>query len=401
MLAERKIAPIEMVVLQGTPFCNLNCSYCYLGEATRRNTATMQPDVLKAIFERILGSRYIDRALRVSWHSGEPMVLKPSYYREAIGTILELRDALCGPDFGISFDLQTNGTLITQEWCDFLKELGDIISIGISCDGPAFLHDAHRLSWTHKPTHQRTLAGMELMRRNGLRFDAIAVLSRDGLAHPEAFVNFFAQYADSIRDFHFNLHDELDVVSMDPGSVDAFAAQYGDFLRRMLAVYARWGIDGTRLSIRNFASFYERIFSAEADKPRYDARSMSMPFRTLNVMTNGDVSTFYAGLTGDECGDLYGDGRGLLLGNLLSDDLDAIAGSGKLARIAADFEASHAACEHDCEYFDLCAGGYNLVKFRRYADFTATRTPECFVHVQTFTDTLLDDMNRNARSSAV
>lgn len=388
------LAPVEMVVLQGTSFCNLNCSYCYLSEASRKNTAKMEIATLRTLFERILYSGHLGESLRVSWHSGEPFVLKPAYYREAIGTILAIRDAALGPNFDIQFDFQTNGTLIDQRWCDFLKEFEDIVSIGISCDGPAYLHDAHRRSWTHKPTHERTLAGMELMRRNGLQFDAIAVVSRDGFEHPEALVEFFATFAGSIRDFHFNLHDELDLISCDADSVDEFAERYRHFLFRMLAAYARCEQNGQHLNIRNFASFYERVFSTRNDKPLYDARNMSRPFRTLNVMSNGDVSTFYAGLTGDECGDLYGDGRGFVLGNLLRTSLDDIAGSPKLQRVAADFESSHAACERDCSYYDMCAGGYNLVKFKRHGVFDVTQTPECFVHVKTFTDALLDDMNK-------
>lgn len=390
------VAPIEMVVLQGTSFCNLNCSYCYLSEKTRKNTAKMEIATLKTIFERILHSTHVADHLRISWHSGEPFVLKPAYYREAIEVILATSDAARGPGFDIKFDFQTNGTLIDQEWCEFLKEFEHIVSVGISCDGPAYLHDAHRRTWTSKPSHERTLTGMKLMRHYGLKFDAIAVISRDGLAHPEAFLEFFSGFADSIRDFHFNLHDELDVIPDDANAITDFAERYREFLCRILAAYARCEQDGRHLNIRNFASFYERVFFTGENKPLYDARNMSRPFRTLNVMSNGDVSTFYAGLIGDECGDLYGDGKGFVLGNLLQTSLDEISTSAKLQQVAANFEASHSACERTCGYFEMCAGGYNLVKFKRYGAFDATETPECLVHVKTFTDTLLDHMNSGA-----
>ncbi len=100
----------------------------------------------------------------------------------------------------------------------------------------------------------------------------------------------------------------------------------------------------------------------------------------------------------DECKDLkdlYGDGKGLVVGNILNQSLDDIAHSTKLSKIASDFEESHQACEAECEYFNLCSGGYNLIKYRRFESFSATQTPECFVHVKTFADTLLNDLNKN------
>ena len=127
---------------------------------------------------------------------------------------------------------------------------------------------------------------------------------------------------------------------------------------------------------------------------RFDARYTSRPFRSLSVDTSGNVSTFYAGLTADESKDVYGDGKGLLIGNLLTEDLEQIAQSAKLRRIAEDFETSHRACEAHCDYWSVCSGGYNLIKHKRFGTFDATETPECFIHVKTLARTLLDDMNQ-------
>jgi uncharacterized protein len=150
--------------------------------------------------------------------------------------------------------------------------------------------------------------------------------------------------------------------------------------------------------------FFNRLFGDSGDRPGYDARTMSLPFRTLSIEANGDVTTFYAGLTLDECRDLrnlYGDEKGFVIGNILQDDLSAIARSPKLRRIAADFEASHAACQRSCEYFELCSGGYNLIKYRRFGTFDATETPECAIHVKTTADTLLAHINSHARRHQV
>jgi uncharacterized protein len=143
------------------------------------------------------------------------------------------------------------------------------------------------------------------------------------------------------------------------------------------------------------------LFVDEGERPGYDARSMSKPFKTLSIEANGDVTTFYAGLTLDECGDLrdlYEDANGFVVGNILRDDPAEIANSAKLRKIALDFEKSHRACEKQCEYFDLCSGGYNLIKYRRFGRFDAAQTPECLVHVKTFADVLLADLNESAEA---
>ncbi len=346
------VGPIELVVLQGTPFCNLNCSYCYLSEASRKTKAWLPLHVLETVFTKILSSQYLGRSLHVSWHSGEPLVLKPSYYKSAVDAILRLKQLHAPPGFEIYFDIQTNGTLVNQAWCDFLKAYEHVLSIGISCDGPALLHDSHRRDWAGNPTHQLTEAGMQLLQANRLRFDVIAVVSEIGLDHPEALLEFFAPYSHHIREFHFNLHDQFCLHTDDTTRRDALAKKYDAFLKALLDRLNKADHRPDALPrVRNFSTFYNRILSTSELKPDYDSRSMSRPFKTLNIDTSGDLSTFYAGLTAEDYKDLYGDSRGLVVGNLVTQELHEIAAGDKLNRIANDFECSHRACEQGCDYY--------------------------------------------------
>jgi uncharacterized protein len=391
------VVPIEMVVLQGTSFCNLNCSYCYLSEQSRRTKSSMDIATVRAIFQSLLLSEFVRSSFRVSWHSGEPLVLPPSYYREAIDAVLKISNHIHGGRFQIQFDIQTNATLISQDWCDFLQHYGDVLTIGVSCDGPASLHDRYRVNWAGKPTHAQTQTGMDRLAASGIKFDVTAVVSRDGLDHAEEFLGFFAQYKGSIREFHFNLHDEFFIDDANSALVISYREKYQHFLRALLDLTGR---SPAYPSLRNFSLFFNRLFGENGTRPEYDARTMCMPFRTLSIEANGDVTTFYAGLTLDECRDLknlYGDERGFVIGNILREDLSVIARSSKLRQIARDFETSHAACERSCPYFELCSGGYNLIKYRRFGTFEATETPECLVHVKTTADTLLSHINAHAR----
>ncbi|MFC6670938.1 radical SAM protein [Marinobacterium aestuariivivens] len=353
--------PVEMVVLQGTGFCNLNCDYCYLSEESRHNKAKMPLSTILTTFEKLLASSCLDLAdqLRVSWHSGEPLVLSPAYYRAAMEGILELQAKHGYTSPSITFDIQTNGTLINQEWCNLLKEYRYYLSIGISCDGPAFLHDRHRKTWRGIPSHDRTQRGMCLLADNDIPFDITAVVSPEGLDYPIEFIEFFIPFVNHIREFHFNLHDEFFIDANVEEKVWQYCERYESFLRALLYRCGESNHSSTP-RIRNFSSFYNRLFVSQAERPGYDARNMSKPFKTLSIEVNGDVTTFYAGLTVDECKDLknlYGDGRGMVIGNILTDTLEEITRNSKLERITDDFEYSHRACESQCEYFELCSGG--------------------------------------------
>jgi uncharacterized protein len=356
----------------------------------------MSLETIRAVFQTLLTSSFVRERMRVSWHSGEPLVLPASYYREAIETVLAIRDRVLGREFDIQFDIQTNGTLISEAWCELLVEHRDVLSIGVSCDGPASLHDRHRRNWADRPTHALTESGMQRLAAHGIPFDVTAVVSEDGLDHAEEFLEYFSRFTPHIREFHFNLHDEFFIADEQSPGLDSYRRKYATFLRTLLGMTARAPIYPR---VRNFSLFFNRLFADEASRQLQDARSMSKPFRTLSIECNGDVTTFYAGLTLDECRDLnnlYGDARGFVIGNILQQDMSEIARSPKLQQIVADFEASHAACQRSCGHYDLCSGGYNLIKYRRFGTFEATETPECSVHVKTMADTLLSHINEHA-----
>tara|TARA_B100001179_G_scaffold51032_1_gene34478 strand:+ start:9407 stop:10135 length:729 start_codon:yes stop_codon:yes gene_type:complete len=238
---------------------------------------------------------------------------------------------------------------------------------------------------------------MRLLAEHDIPFDVTAVVSPEGLDHPIEFIEFFIPFASHIREFHFNLHDEFFIYANVDEKIRQYSERYDFFLHSLLNRCDEKNLNVVP-RIRNFSSFYNRLFISQAERPGYDARSMSKPFKTLSIEVNGDVTTFYAGLTSDECKDLknlYGDGRGMVVGNILSETLEEIACGAKLGCIIDDFERSHRACESQCEYFELCSGGYNLIKYRRFGRFDVTETPECKVQVKTFSDALLGHIDEH------
>jgi uncharacterized protein len=388
---ERRLDPIELIVLQGTSFCNLDCAYCDLSRESRRTRQAMTPQLIERVFSELFTSGRLAPEVTVIWHSGEPLTLPVAYYDDAIERILRLKHRLVGDTVSVSFDIQTNGTLIDRTWCAFLQRHQRHLKIGVSCDGPAEMHDAFRRNWSGNPSHTKTLRGMELLSAHGIKYKVIAVVTENTLADPDGFFAFFAARRDSLSGFHFNiLAGSGGSAGLSYRSEDR--RRYYAFYRRLLEL----GLARSRdFRIQNFALGLDRILRApDGAAPSWSEQS-SAPLKSVSIDANGNVTTFYAGLSVDVLADEYGDGRGLSIGNILEMPFAEMVRSEKLRRIMQDFAASTAFCRDSCEYFGVCPGGFEITKRIAHGDFRAGETPECVVHVKALTDALLDDATRH------
>ena len=391
---EDALRPIQLVVLQGSSYCNLNCSYCVLSEASRRHVAVMSSDVIERLFDELFAGARLGQAVEVIWHSGEPLTKSPAYYEDAMALILGLRGKH-GATTEVSFAIQTNATLINDRWCDFFLRHRDILSLGVSCDGPESMHDGFRVNWGGHHTHAKTIRGMDLLERYGIPYRIIAVVTGRTLRDPDAFFQFFYERRQHLAGFHFNIladgESSIPDLSYTPKDRDS----YYTFYRALLSqVHERFAEDGVYFDILNFSQCMHRIVSADCTDPGAATHfeESSAPLQSLTVDAAGNVTTFYAGLSVEELPDQYGDGRGLSIGNILDTTLEDMLRSEKLGRIVSDFASSRSACASSCEYFPVCPGGYELTKLKHLGTYDATETAECLITVKALTDALLDDV---------
>src|SRR3954447_15105450 len=128
--------PLELLVVQPTPFCNINCSYCYLPD--RQSTKKMSPETLRQALDWVFSSGLAREPFSLLWHAGEPLVMPVDFYEEAMALLGRANRG------GVRVDhsFQTNATLIDRRWCDFF--LRHDVHLGVSVDGPDFLHDRCR-----------------------------------------------------------------------------------------------------------------------------------------------------------------------------------------------------------------------------------------------------------------
>src|SRR5688572_5057298 len=121
------VGPLELLVIQPTPFCNINCSYCYLPD--RQNARKMSFPTLEQTFAWAFSSGLVRGPFTLLWHAGEPLVMPPAFYDRA-AELLAAHD----PDGAlVTQSFQTNATLIDAEWCALIRRHN--IRVGVSVDG--------------------------------------------------------------------------------------------------------------------------------------------------------------------------------------------------------------------------------------------------------------------------
>ena len=362
--------PIDLLVLQPTPFCNINCSYCYL--PFRDDTSRMSKEVLSAALINVLRSGRVGEELNIVWHAGEPLVLPVAYYERMFSVVRELAPS----DVAVSHGFQTNGMLITDEWCSFIK--CHRVSVGVSIDGPKTLHDAYRKTRSGKGSFDATIAGIRRLQDQDIPFHVISVLTRASLFYPDELFDFFA--SNGIKEICFNI-EEIEGTHRFSSLTGQRAAQlYRTFFKRFMDNMLE---DGRIEWVRELEDVFDRATCRHAVAPR---NTQTDPFAIVTVAWNGDFSTFSPELLGME-DDRVGD---FVLGNVLTADLNDVVRTPKFENLNSRIQAGVRACSESCPYFSVCGGGAPANKLFENGDFDSTETMYCRLNIQVLTDLALD-----------
>ncbi|MGB2634882.1 MAG: anaerobic sulfatase maturase [Candidatus Acidiferrum sp.] len=161
--------------------CNLDCTYCYYLHKQELLGSNSKFRISDEILETHI-RQYIegqDRSEVVfSWQGGEPTLLGLEFFEKAVS----LEQKYKKPHQRIENDLQTNGTLLDDEWCAFLKKHSFLV--GLSIDGPKELHDRYRVAKDGKPTFDKVFAAAQMLHRHGVPFNALCVVNRENAKRP-------------------------------------------------------------------------------------------------------------------------------------------------------------------------------------------------------------------------
>ncbi len=367
--------PLELLVLQPTPFCNIDCGYCYL--PNRQSTKRMSAETLERTSAWVFSSGLVREPFTVLWHAGEPLVVPISFYEAAIVGL----DLYNRAGVEISHSFQTNATLLDPAWCAFFLRHG--IQLGVSVDGPAFLHDRQRRTRSGKGTLDRVLAGLRLLHEHSVPFFVITVLTADSLDYPDELFDFYQEQG--IDTVCFNM-EEIE------GPHKASSLQGGgaeERFRVFLARFLELADSATpRLSVREFETSAQALLSC-----RFGPGSRTQenrPWAILNVDCEGNFSTWSPELLGVSS-PRYGD---FALGNVAHDQLEDVIASARFRHLENDIGRGVDMCRESCSYFAFCGGGAPANKYFENGTFASTETLFCRLHKKACLDVALTRLER-------
>lgn len=239
--------------------CNLRCKYCYYFEKNQLYQQDKNHVITDALLEKFIKD-YIESQVSpevlFTWHGGETLMRPIAFYEKA----LKLQK-FYGRGRHIENCIQTNGTLITEEWCKFFKK--NAFLVGVSIDGPQEFHDEYRKTVGGGPSFQKVMKGIRLLNKHGVEWNALAVVNDFNVDYPLDFYHFFKEIGCHYIQFTpivERIVTRSDGLTLAPGMTEGgeitdFSVtpeQWGDFL---CTIFDEW--------VRNdVGNYYVQLFDA-------------------------------------------------------------------------------------------------------------------------------------------
>jgi uncharacterized protein len=334
------------VVMQPTTLCNLDCAYCYL--PLRSDDRKMPAAVAAAVADGVNDWARSQR-FSVVWHGGEPL---------AIGRV-HLAELLAPFDPIVEHHVQTNATLIDDAWCEFLA--AHRIRVSVSVDGPR-ARNADRVTRGGQPSYDRIIRGIDALRRNGIPFSALCVVSQPVPGLATELYDYFLDLGCDVLGINI---EEMEGVNRRGNShpaeaVTGFWAELVAAWRREPRIHLR----EVEWSLRYAAAVLDG--SADAVLPR-----QLDPIPTVGY--NGSVvllSPELAGFSDARYGDFSS-------GNVLRTPLAEILAAAAQTPWITEFLDGVEACRSSCPYFGFCGGAHAANRYFEHGRFDGTETDHC------------------------
>lgn len=368
------VGPIELLIVQGSPFCNIDCKYCYLPD--RGNKKKISLSTVEIAVRKIFDEKLVKKEFSIVWHAGEPTAMNIDFYEK----VTELLERIVPEGYKVNQHIQTNATLINQEWCDFFKSSKMIV--GVSIDGPQFIHDANRLTRSGKGTFEKTMEGIGLLKANDIEFSAIAVITSVSLDYPNEIYNFFKELGP--RSLGFNI-DEEDGANLK----STIQLEQEQKLRNFWStIYNLQLQKDNYIHIREIFGFNEMLLKTDFEENKFPFGQMVAPLKIITLDTDGNFTTFSPELIGMKDANYVN----FNLGNVHTDSFRGILQSEKFNKMFGEIMTGIKLCSETCDYFKMCGGGAPSNKLYENKSFATTETKYCKYSRKIVIDSILDKM---------
>ena len=160
--------------------CNLDCSYCFFLSKEMLYPGSrfrMAEELLEQYLRQLIEAHARSPVVTVAWQGGEPTLMGVEFFRRSV----ELAEGLLRPGQQVEYTIQTNATLLDEEWASFFKEHDFLV--GVSIDGPRELHDAYRVNKGGKGSFDQVIAGLEQLKRADVQWNALTTIHAANAGH--------------------------------------------------------------------------------------------------------------------------------------------------------------------------------------------------------------------------
>jgi uncharacterized protein len=332
---------ISLYLLKVTEFCNLNCPYCYMFNlrdfSYKKKPKVMSLDIVKAMAPKAvaLAQQQGLQRLAVSLHGGEPLLAGREWFRSA----LEIFRQAGGDAVKFDFVMQTNGTLLDEQWLELCESEG--IKIGISIDGPRHIHDRFRVNFAGRGSYDDVIRGVQVSQRYPKVFNGVLCVidpSADGL---EVYHHFRDLGIDRI-DFLWPLDHNWNAPP--PGHEVPGATPYADYL---IPIFDEWWREENKaIKIRYFSQLIKNLFGARGGLDSLGGNPVSI----TSIDSDGSIEPV-------DSLKACGDGITEMGLNILTDPIEAVYDQPLFQAAIAGQDGLCAECKA-CPLHDVCGGGY-------------------------------------------
>jgi uncharacterized protein len=353
----------RLIVLQPTPYCNINCDYCYL--RNRDDRTVMSADVVAAIRDKIFSSISPDAAPTIIWHAGEPTVVPVDWYKRADAQLRAAAPART------KFSLQSNGIFLSDDWISFLKDTPT--NIGLSIDGPEAIHDLRRKTRSGHGTWALAIKTLNTLQDAGIWPSVVSVLHPRSLAMADEYFDFYREH--KIAHVSFSIDEVEGCHSVSSFGQDDHKNAVTDFLFDLLK---RAFTEQHPLHIKEIERIAAILVHGAADNEQVK------PWDVIVVAANGDVTTFSPEFM--EVRSPFHDN--FRFGNVLEDDFEGLVAKALVAKTYTQIQKGVERCRADCAYFSICGGGAPANKFQETGTLETTETQFCRLSIQSAAEAL-------------
>ncbi len=328
--------PFSLLIKPASADCNLRCEYCFYIDHLEKikDNPRMSDDVLKKMIAGYMETNQ-NNNYAFGWQGGESMIMGLKFFQKAV----ELQKLYAPPGAVISNGLQTNGTLINDDFAHFFGEYKFLI--GVSLDGPAYIHDYYRKTIGKKSSHHLVMHGIEYLRQNKVEFNILILVNNENVKKAKEIYHY-------LREQGFFYHQYIPCVEFDendnPKTFSITGVEWGDFLCDLFDQWIKEDI--YEISIRLFDSILEYLV-----------------FGRYNVcyMNNNCCQYFVIEYDGSVYPCDFFVREDLLLGNILHDKWEDLLKSPIYRKFGQEKANWHKSC-NSCPFINLCHG--DCQKFR-------------------------------------